>query len=123
MKFIADENFPVRAVARLRDAGFDVTWVGDGDAGASDDQVLQLCAASNRVLLTLDLERLFHRCHARANSYAFSSWQNMTVGRYWPKCSIREQKLPTGCFHDTQPACAHERCQPRDSFSDCEERF
>jgi predicted nuclease of predicted toxin-antitoxin system len=54
MRFLADENFPRRAIQVLRDAGFDVAWSGDSNAGASDRQVLQLCAAESRTLLTFD---------------------------------------------------------------------
>ena len=54
MKFLADENFPRRAIQVLRDAGFEVAWVGDTHAGASDREVLQLCASENRTLLTFD---------------------------------------------------------------------
>jgi predicted nuclease of predicted toxin-antitoxin system len=64
MKFMADENFPGPAVTSLREGGFDVAWITEDASGASDDQVLALCSASGRILLTLDKdfgELAFHR--------------------------------------------------------------
>jgi predicted nuclease of predicted toxin-antitoxin system len=54
MKFKADENFPRQAVTTLRDAGFEVSWISEEAAGANDDEVLALCSAKKRILLTLD---------------------------------------------------------------------
>jgi predicted nuclease of predicted toxin-antitoxin system len=54
MKFLADENFPRLAIQVLRDAGFEVAWSGDEHAGASDRDVLRLCATEHRTLLTFD---------------------------------------------------------------------
>ena len=54
MKFLADENFPRLAIELLRVAGFDVAWSGDTHAGATDREVLRLCAAEKRTLLTFD---------------------------------------------------------------------
>jgi predicted nuclease of predicted toxin-antitoxin system len=54
MKFLADENFPRRAVRALREQGFDVAWVSGDHPGASDDEILARCSASKLTLLTLD---------------------------------------------------------------------
>jgi predicted nuclease of predicted toxin-antitoxin system len=64
MKFMADENFPGPAVVLLREAGFDVAWITEDASGVSDNEVLALCSASERILLTLDKdfgELAFHR--------------------------------------------------------------
>jgi len=54
MKFLADENFPLRAVDVLRQEGFDVSSIREIQPGASDEWVLSLCAAEGRALMTLD---------------------------------------------------------------------
>jgi predicted nuclease of predicted toxin-antitoxin system len=54
MKFLADENFPRRAVLALREQGFDVAWVSEDRPGASDDDILARCSAGKLTLLTLD---------------------------------------------------------------------
>jgi predicted nuclease of predicted toxin-antitoxin system len=52
MRFLADENFPGEAVAALRAAGHDVSWIGESSSGASDKHVLALAENENRILLT-----------------------------------------------------------------------
>jgi predicted nuclease of predicted toxin-antitoxin system len=54
MRFLADENFPRPAVEALRSSELDVTWIGEGYAGSSNDLVLEFCALQQRTLLTFD---------------------------------------------------------------------
>lgn len=54
MMLLAEENFPRPAVAALREAGLDVLWIAEADPGAADDEVLALCVAARRTLLTFD---------------------------------------------------------------------
>jgi len=54
MSFLADENFPRPAIVALRQRGFDVSWVVENGAGASDTTVLTRCINEDRTLLTLD---------------------------------------------------------------------
>jgi predicted nuclease of predicted toxin-antitoxin system len=54
MRLLANENFPGDAIAALRVAGHDVVWMRDRSPGASDQAVLQLAQAQNRILLTFD---------------------------------------------------------------------
>jgi len=54
MTFLADENFPLRAVDVLRQEGFDVSSIREIQPGASDEWVLSLCVAEGRALMTLD---------------------------------------------------------------------
>ena len=54
MKFLADENFPRPALLALRQAGFDVLSIAETNAGALDDEVLNISVSSNRTLLTFD---------------------------------------------------------------------
>jgi predicted nuclease of predicted toxin-antitoxin system len=54
MTFLADENFPRPAIEALRDAGFDVAWISEGQSGATDERVLARASAEGRTLLTFD---------------------------------------------------------------------
>ncbi len=53
-KFLANENVPGAAVEAARQAGVDVSWVREISPGISDDAVLALSRAEDRVLLTFD---------------------------------------------------------------------
>jgi predicted nuclease of predicted toxin-antitoxin system len=54
VKFFADENFPRAAVVAFREAGLDVSWIGETHPGASDENVLVECISTRRTLLTFD---------------------------------------------------------------------
>lgn len=54
MRFLANENFPGDAVARLKAAGHDVTWVRTAAPGSSDEEVLARAAREERIVLTFD---------------------------------------------------------------------
>lgn len=54
MDFLADENFPLDAVRKLRDAGHDVTAVVQDSPGVSDEEILERAAREERVILTFD---------------------------------------------------------------------
>lgn len=54
MRFLADENVPRALVMRLRAAGLDVVAIAETAAGISDDQVLAMAAAKQRILVTED---------------------------------------------------------------------
>jgi predicted nuclease of predicted toxin-antitoxin system len=54
MRLLADENFPLPAVAALRQAGHDVTWARTDTPGMGDIALLNLAETESRVLLTLD---------------------------------------------------------------------
>jgi predicted nuclease of predicted toxin-antitoxin system len=52
-----DENLGVRAIELLQAAGHDVeTVVGEDLGGASDEELIGICGAEGRVLITLDLD-------------------------------------------------------------------
>jgi hypothetical protein len=40
MRFLADENFPLPSVSRLREAGHDVAAIASEEPGIPDEQVL-----------------------------------------------------------------------------------
>lgn len=54
MNFLADENFPLDATRRLRDAGHDVAAIVQDSPGASDEEILERAAREGRVILTFD---------------------------------------------------------------------
>jgi predicted nuclease of predicted toxin-antitoxin system len=54
MRFLADENFPLDSVRRLRDEGHDVLAAAESLPGSRDEAVLSLAAREGRVLLTFD---------------------------------------------------------------------
>ena len=54
MRLLADENFPLPAVAALMQAGHNVTWPRTDAPGTSDLALLDLAEREGRVLLTLD---------------------------------------------------------------------
>jgi predicted nuclease of predicted toxin-antitoxin system len=51
---LADENFPLASVARLRIAGFGVASISELARGAPDVDVLGIACEQNRVLITFD---------------------------------------------------------------------
>ena len=54
MRFLANENFPLDAVAALRQAGHDVIWIRTDAPGSRDQDVLARAVSEERVLLTFD---------------------------------------------------------------------
>ena len=54
MRFIADENFPLPSVKRLRSAGHDVSAVIRDTPGAADDDIMSRAAQQGRIVLTFD---------------------------------------------------------------------
>ena len=54
MRFLADQNFPQRAVLALRAIGHDVAWIEEDAPGATDDIILAKAQAERRILLTFD---------------------------------------------------------------------
>ncbi|MEH2319745.1 DUF5615 family PIN-like protein [Nostoc sp.] len=54
MRFLANENFPMMSVVRLRDAGYDVAYGSEDAPGAEDSLVLQRAVREERIILTFD---------------------------------------------------------------------
>lgn len=54
MRWIADECVSARLVELLREAGYDVVYVAEMAAGASDTDLISLAQQGNRLLLTDD---------------------------------------------------------------------
>lgn len=54
MKFLADENFPLPSVRKLRESGHDVVAVIVDSAGAADEEILARAASEQRIVLTFD---------------------------------------------------------------------
>lgn len=54
MKFLANENFPLASVKKLRAEGFEVAAVIEDSPGAQDQQVLAQANDESRIVLTFD---------------------------------------------------------------------
>jgi predicted nuclease of predicted toxin-antitoxin system len=54
MRFLANENFPLTSVHRLREAGHHVIAVVEGLSGERDEQILALATREDLLLLTFD---------------------------------------------------------------------
>jgi predicted nuclease of predicted toxin-antitoxin system len=54
MRFLANENFPGSAVAKLTASGHDVIWIRTAAPGSKDEDVLAWAVREGRVLLTFD---------------------------------------------------------------------
>ena len=54
MRFIADENFPGRAVNLLRRLGHDVIWVPADQPGMPDPAIFDWALRDGRIVLTFD---------------------------------------------------------------------
>lgn len=54
VRFIADENFPGKAVDELRRAGHDVIWVRTDAPGMPDAEIFQWAVRESRVIVTFD---------------------------------------------------------------------
>lgn len=54
MDFLANENFPLVSVNRLRQQGYDVTAVIEDSPGAKDQDILIQANQEQRIILTFD---------------------------------------------------------------------
>lgn len=54
MRFLANENFPLASVHKLKSAGLDIVSVISMMAGANDEQVLAHARLEGQVILTFD---------------------------------------------------------------------
>ena len=54
MRFIANENFPLLSVKRLRHAGYDIAAVVEETPGAEDEDILLWANREQRIILTFD---------------------------------------------------------------------
>jgi predicted nuclease of predicted toxin-antitoxin system len=54
MLFIADENFPLPSVNKLRSAGHDVVAIITDSPGAADEEILARATKEARIVLTFD---------------------------------------------------------------------
>src|SRR5438876_4511243 len=54
MQFLANENFPLDAVAAVRKIGHDVAWIRTDAPGSKDRDILKRAVSEQRILLTFD---------------------------------------------------------------------
>ncbi|MCY3986906.1 MAG: DUF5615 family PIN-like protein, partial [Candidatus Dadabacteria bacterium] len=53
-KLLVNENIPLRSVRALRNDGYDVISISERSPGISDENVLQIACADNRIIVTFD---------------------------------------------------------------------
>ena len=56
MRFLADESCDALIVRTLRDLGYDISYMIEVGAGATDQEVLAKALAENRILIAEDLD-------------------------------------------------------------------
>jgi len=54
MKFLANENFPLKSIIDLRSAGYDVVAVIEETPGVEDEEILKQANKEKRIILTFD---------------------------------------------------------------------
>ena len=54
MKFLADENIPLKVVKRLREDGLDITSIAEIQIGMDDEEIAKLSEKEEMVLITFD---------------------------------------------------------------------
>jgi len=54
VRWLADECVDAPLIRQLRDAGHDVAYIVEGDAGATDAEIISRAHAESRLLLTED---------------------------------------------------------------------
>ena len=54
MKFLANENFPLKSVLFLREAGHDIASITEDSPGIKDEEVLVRAVKEQRIILTFD---------------------------------------------------------------------
>ncbi len=54
IKFLADENIPRKVVDLVSENGHDILWIKNIAPKSSDDQILSLAEAKERIILTFD---------------------------------------------------------------------
>jgi len=54
VRLLANENFPLQAVLFLRALGYDIISISEELSGITDEYVMNLANAENRIILTFD---------------------------------------------------------------------
>jgi len=82
IKFHLDENVDPAIAAGLTHRGVDTTSTRDADlAGATDEQQMNYCAATGRVIFTTDQDFLrLHQIHPEHPGIVFMQQRKATIG-------------------------------------------
>ena len=54
IKILANENFPLKSVRLMYDAGFDIKAIGIDNPGITDKQVMAIAINEQRTIITFD---------------------------------------------------------------------
>ncbi len=79
MKLLANENFPLRSVKILDDAGFDIKYIGIDYAAIPDSEVMALAINEDRTILTFDRdygELIFRKGYRPQMGVIYLRWES-----------------------------------------------
>jgi len=126
MRLLANENFPLASIHRLRETGHDVVAISERMPGATDIEVLSYAAQDHRILVTFDRdygELIFRRkrpaplglvylrvppSSPRQPAEILLSLEKLTVDQGWRlegqftvvnRLDVRQRPLPTAKEH------------------------
>lgn len=54
MKFLANENFPLKSYQILKNNGWDIEHIAEGNKGISDKEVIDYSKKEDRIIITFD---------------------------------------------------------------------
>lgn len=81
MQFLANENFPLLSVRKLRHIGLDITSITEDSPGIPDIEVLARAVRENRIILTFDRdygELIFRRLLPKPVGVIYFRYQPLT---------------------------------------------
>ncbi|HAG08133.1 MAG TPA: hypothetical protein DCK87_00990 [Desulfotomaculum sp.] len=78
MLFLANENFPLESIRKLREEGYDVASIIEDSPGITDKEILFQARKENRIILTFDKgygDMIYRLRVARGRSFCFGQKQ------------------------------------------------
>ena len=54
MKYLANENIPKTSANILKESGWDIEHIGETNMGITDEEVMEIAIAENRIIITFD---------------------------------------------------------------------
>ncbi|MFO8067520.1 MAG: DUF5615 family PIN-like protein [Bacteroidales bacterium] len=78
MKFLANENFPLKSVKLLKEAGYDIKSIGVEFTGIRDDEVINFAVNEKRNILTFDRdygELIFKKGYKPKEGIIYFRWE------------------------------------------------
>ncbi len=91
IKILANENFPLKSVHLLKDAGFDISAISKKYPGISDEEVMKIADTEQRIIVTFDSdygELIFRHGYKPNAGVIYFRWNEFTPdepGKYLVK--------------------------------------